>query len=784
MKNIKLTVGNSFSKLEGRYSFHDIEDIFTRTQKFYIRKKGVRYGEWKTRDIVLFDLKEGFFPSGFVFPTIRFYGDDLEIIDARKSNITVDIPDTKLDLRWYQEEALAESLNYTRGVIHHPTGCVDRDTEFLTPTGWKKISEYNEGDFVAQYTEDEDCEFVRPSEYIKLPCDNLYHFETKYGLDQCLSEEHDIVYKTSYAKNIKKIPFKQMMKQHKDNKIGFHGYFVTTFSSPSRIGVDFSDNKLKLMVAVIADGHFPNSSNRCIMRLKKERKKERIRNLLVFCGIPYEERTPWYDERKGFSQFIFESPRRTKEFDEYWWKNSDSHQLNIISDECLLWDGNQKNEFTSTSKKSADFIQYAFTVSGYRASMYKDKREYKYKNGECYSVRRTKRTLPTIIHSNKKKVKFNNYKTKDGYKYCFTVPSGMLILRRNNKIFITGNSGKSILAAKIIESLDSYTLYIVPSIELLEDIYRKYSKFFGKKYIGTIGEGVFKPSIITVATIQSLWSKIKTPEVINFMSKIDLLIADESHHVKEANYFYGTTTWYKIATMCESYFKFGFTATPGKEGTLQRFFLQGAIGDVIHHVSSKPLIEAGYLTQPVVRFIINPIKCEWLPYEWQKAQKIGIHNNQQRNDMIRDISLYHESRGETVLIIVDKVEKHGKVLHDNISGSIFLHGTTNKGERKDIRAEFREDNIPILISTVMNEGVDFDNIDVAILATGGKSDKQFYQRIGRSMRVKEDKKESLIYDFFDEDDSVLEKHSRMRISYADEEEGYQYKIVEFEDFKK
>ena len=26
--------------------------------------------------------------------------------------------------------------------------------------------------------------------------------------------------------------------------------------------------------------------------------------------------------------------------------------------------------------------------------------------------------------------------------YCFSVPSGMLILRRNNKVFITGNSGK------------------------------------------------------------------------------------------------------------------------------------------------------------------------------------------------------------------------------------------------------------------------------------------------------------------------------------------------------
>ena len=28
--------------------------------------------------------------------------------------------------------------------------------------------------------------------------------------------------------------------------------------------------------------------------------------------------------------------------------------------------------------------------------------------------------------------------------YCFTVPSGMLLLRRNNKIFVTGNCGKDL----------------------------------------------------------------------------------------------------------------------------------------------------------------------------------------------------------------------------------------------------------------------------------------------------------------------------------------------------
>jgi hypothetical protein len=43
----------------------------------------------------------------------------------------------------------------------------------------------------------------------------------------------------------------------------------------------------------------------------------------------------------------------------------------------------------------------------------------------------------------KDKTPIRDYKTKDGYKYCFTVDSGMLVLRREGRINITGNSGKS-----------------------------------------------------------------------------------------------------------------------------------------------------------------------------------------------------------------------------------------------------------------------------------------------------------------------------------------------------
>ena len=36
-------------------------------------------------------------------------------------------------------------------------------------------------------------------------------------------------------------------------------------------------------------------------------------------------------------------------------------------------------------------------------------------------------------------------KSEDGFSYCFSVPSTFLVLRRNDNIFITGNSGKSFL---------------------------------------------------------------------------------------------------------------------------------------------------------------------------------------------------------------------------------------------------------------------------------------------------------------------------------------------------
>ena len=44
-------------------------------------------------------------------------------------------------------------MNVDADVIFYggSSGCVDRDTEFLTSTGWKVIGDYSQGDLVGAY---------------------------------------------------------------------------------------------------------------------------------------------------------------------------------------------------------------------------------------------------------------------------------------------------------------------------------------------------------------------------------------------------------------------------------------------------------------------------------------------------------------------------------------------------------------------------------------------------------------------------------------------------------
>ena len=253
----------------------------------------------------------------------------------------------------------------TFNIISGKPGCVDCDTEYFNGERWVKISEYKQGDKVLQYEQDGSASLVCPEMYHKYPETKFYHIHSHTGLDQMLSIEHNVVYFTSKG-HLSKKPLDELIKMHKSSKGGFQGKIPTTFKYDGA-GIELSDEQIRIMCAVIADGTFNNySSNaktymRVRVNIKKDRKKERLRKLLSDANISWDEKS-WNNEDKQYVNFLFEAPIRTKRFPNEWYQ-CNQHQLKVIADEVKYWDGytaRGATVFSTTDKVNADFIQFVF----------------------------------------------------------------------------------------------------------------------------------------------------------------------------------------------------------------------------------------------------------------------------------------------------------------------------------------------------------------------------------------------------------------------------------------
>jgi SNF2-related domain/Helicase conserved C-terminal domain len=91
-----------------------------------------------------------------------------------------------------QRETSAFLTLNRRAFVLNDMGCVDCDTEYLSPTGWVRIADYQGGQ-VAQYHPDTGAaEFVDPTEFVKRPCASMWRVAGP-GVDQMLSPEHRVL---------------------------------------------------------------------------------------------------------------------------------------------------------------------------------------------------------------------------------------------------------------------------------------------------------------------------------------------------------------------------------------------------------------------------------------------------------------------------------------------------------------------------------------------------------------------------------------------------------------
>lgn len=392
--------------------------------------------------------------------------------------VTADDFEFKTQPLKHQLEALCQSATKRNFAYLMEMGCVDGETEFLSNRGWIKfkdfkLSEWETPLLVGQvtpaiYSSDEArniFSFIRPTSFIKKKVDKMYRFKgyvmgsTKPCLDIVVSEDHNmccrLLYKNKVLKHIKDNVTAKELAEHLSKrapsvpKFSYQKGEILQRCWTSEGALGYTENnrltkltvwELRLLVAIMADGNFPSkTSDKCVVELSKQRKIERFEKLCKKAGVVAAKEVI----RGGKStRFCLIAPAHKKIYDNDFWLLPPEKQ-NAIFDEVFYWDGREepnRNRFFTIHKESADFIQFLGFIRGYRTTIIEG-----HSNGAPYY---TVSLNPKHWMGNED---VHPYTTVTEYEeiagpqmsYCFRMPSGFLVLRRNNKIFVTGNSGKT-----------------------------------------------------------------------------------------------------------------------------------------------------------------------------------------------------------------------------------------------------------------------------------------------------------------------------------------------------
>lgn len=440
-------------------------------------------------------------------------------------------------------------------------GCVSCDTEYLTPTGWKRIDQYTPGDLVAQF-HPENCsiEFVEPIAYIKEPCAEMVAITPVRGTSQLLSPEHRVLWYSNDGSTFGEQSAEDFMHElHKKGPNHLNKKFMTAMRTMATGTTGLSDAELRVQVAFVADGHLSAKTpgSKGTVRLKKPRKIERMHMLLKAAGIEYRYRV---QPSTGFTIFRFTPPLHYKHFPiEYHGLNQ--HELYIIGDEATYWDGSfdprpsSGRRFSSMVKSDADIVQLAWAALGASTSVH-------WSEHGGYQVYASWK--PLVGPGRKTSVGLTP--SPDGFKYCFTVPSTFLYLRRNGRPFATGNTGKTRVQIELFAARrkrgGGAALVIAPK-SLLRSAWQDDFKKFAPEIVTVVctadkREQAFA-QVADVYITNTDATKWLAQQPASFFKRFDTLIIDELSSFK-----HHTTQRSKALNKIKKYFKnrYGLTGTP------------------------------------------------------------------------------------------------------------------------------------------------------------------------------------------------------------------------------
>lgn len=329
-------------------------------------------------------------------------------------------------------------------------------------------------------------------------------------------------------------------------------------------------------------------------------------------------------------------------------------------------------------------------------------------------------------------------------------------------------SGKSWTEVGLAAALQQRTLILTHRKDILVQLAETFKEHIRGGTIGIIGDGKWRPGDITIATFQSVWSKLSRDyrTARELLTTIGCIIVDEGHHISASTF----ETVLKHTPLAR--YRFGFSGTPFRSGDEHStFHVQGWTGPVIHTVTPSEGVNIGRLV-PADIFMLNPTwqEPDLSGLKWKDELYYGLLDNDGRNEAIIKMANHYRQAGP-VLILVDRIT-HGEQLSRRLKCP-FLRGETALNTRNKHWAMLRDGELDCVVaSRIADEGIDIPGIQFLIMAGGGKARHVLIQRIGRGMRASVGKERLFVFDFNDPG-RRLGAHSRNRRYVYRSQSAYQ-----------
>lgn len=334
----------------------------------------------------------------------------------------------------------------------------------------------------------------------------------------------------------------------------------------------------------------------------------------------------------------------------------------------------------------------------------------------------------------------------------------------NALIVIATAGGKSLIISDIADRLNANVLVFSPTKEILQQNYEKMLAYTSDCSMYSASVGKKEIAKITFCTIGSV------KNYADLFDDFEYIIIDEAHLVNPKKGMYKnflsqlkkkvlglTATPYRLESDVDYNFKTKTFIGAKSRLCMLTNYKRPTFKEIIYEIETKLLLEKGYLSKleyyraPAKgwdenKLFKNTTGSDYSDKSVQWMNKVTDFKSHLLDILMRLKKPKSGKPRNGILVFVRFIED-AEYCARNIEGCGYITGDMTKANRERILQDFETGKIQILVNAgVLIVGYDRPDLDTVVLATPTMSLARYYQEIGRTLRISDEKESGWIVD--------------------------------------